>query len=47
MWLIEKILHGVVADRKLDDGEWWPENGLLQFNTILQLMLFCHQLGKC
>jgi len=31
---------------KLEDGEWWPENGSLQFTTILQQTLFCCQLGK-
>jgi len=31
---------------KVDDGEWWPEYGLLQFHTIQQLMLLCHRLGK-
>lgn len=24
----------------LEDGEKWPENGSLKYNTILQLMLF-------
>uniref|UniRef100_A0A8C0HLE4 CCHC-type domain-containing protein n=1 Tax=Buteo japonicus TaxID=224669 RepID=A0A8C0HLE4_9AVES len=31
---------------KWDDGERWPENGSLQFNMVLQLMLLCRQLGK-
>nr|XP_009676976.1 PREDICTED: uncharacterized protein LOC104146587 [Struthio camelus australis] len=31
---------------KLDDGEVWPENGSVNYNTILQLMLFCHRTGK-
>lgn len=31
---------------KLEDQETWPENGTLQYNTILQLMLFCKREGK-
>ena len=30
----------------LENGEKWPENGTLQYNTILQLMLFCKREGK-
>ena len=30
----------------LKSGEKWPENGILQYNTILQLMLFCKREGK-
>jgi len=32
---------------KWDDRVRWLEDGSLQFNTILQLMLCCRQLGKC
>lgn len=28
---------------ELEDQESWPENGTLQYNTILQLMLFCER----
>ena len=28
---------------KLGDGEEWPENGPLNYNTILQLDLYCHR----
>uniref|UniRef100_A0A8B9EJJ4 Core shell protein Gag P30 domain-containing protein n=1 Tax=Anser cygnoides TaxID=8845 RepID=A0A8B9EJJ4_ANSCY len=31
---------------ELEDQESWPENGTLQYNTILQLMLFCKRKGK-
>ena len=31
---------------KLGDDEVWPENGSVNYNTILQLMLFCRQMGK-
>jgi len=31
---------------KLEDGEAWPENGTLNYNVILQLMLFCQGLEK-
>ncbi|XP_052651733.1 anamorsin isoform X1 [Harpia harpyja] len=31
---------------KLDDGEKGPEKGSLNYNTILQLMLFCRRLDK-
>ncbi|XP_035195768.1 uncharacterized protein LOC118174504 [Oxyura jamaicensis] len=31
---------------ELEDQEKWPENGTLQYNTILQLMLFCKREGK-
>lgn len=31
---------------QLGDGEKWPGNGSLKYNTLLQLMLFCKQLGK-
>lgn len=31
---------------KLNDGEQQPENGSLQFNTTLQLTLFCYQFEK-
>ena len=30
----------------LDDGEKWPKDGTLRYNTILQLMLFCKREGK-
>uniref|UniRef100_A0A8D0FYE9 Core shell protein Gag P30 domain-containing protein n=1 Tax=Strix occidentalis caurina TaxID=311401 RepID=A0A8D0FYE9_STROC len=30
----------------LDDGEKWPLNGSLEYNTILQLMLFCRREKK-
>lgn len=31
---------------KLDDQEAWPENGSINYNTILQLMLFCRRRDK-
>lgn len=31
---------------QLGDGEKWPENGSLKYNTLLQVMLFCEQQGK-
>uniref|UniRef100_A0A8U7P0N4 Core shell protein Gag P30 domain-containing protein n=1 Tax=Corvus moneduloides TaxID=1196302 RepID=A0A8U7P0N4_CORMO len=31
---------------KLDDGEKWPENGSLRYNTLLQLMLFLRRENK-
>ena len=31
---------------KPDDGEVWPENGSLNYSTILQLTLFCKGLEK-
>lgn len=31
---------------KLDSGEKWPFNGTLQYNTLLQLMLFLRREGK-
>ncbi|KAK4810907.1 hypothetical protein QYF61_013315 [Mycteria americana] len=31
---------------QLEDGEKWPENGSLKYNTILQLMLFCRRTEK-
>ncbi|KAJ7409046.1 hypothetical protein BTVI_58094 [Pitangus sulphuratus] len=31
---------------KLDDGEKWPPDGTLRYNTILQLMLFLRRMGK-
>ncbi|KAK4819206.1 hypothetical protein QYF61_026822 [Mycteria americana] len=31
---------------KLSDGETWPENGTLSYNTVLQLMLFCRRMDK-
>ncbi|XP_065525208.1 uncharacterized protein LOC136009050 [Lathamus discolor] len=31
---------------ELEDQEKWPENGTLQYNTILQLMLYCKREGK-
>lgn len=31
---------------KLEDEEKWPELGTLQYNIILQLMLFCKRQGK-
>ena len=31
---------------ELEDQEKWPENGTLQYNTILQLMLFCKREEK-
>ena len=31
---------------KLGDDEVWPENGSVNYNTILQLMLFCRRTGK-
>lgn len=31
---------------ELEDGEKWPENGSLNYNTILQLMLFCRRMDK-
>lgn len=31
---------------KLEDGEKWPLNVTLNYNTILQLMLFLRQEGK-
>jgi len=30
---------------QLDEGVQWPENGSLQFNTILQLICFVVDLG--
>ena len=31
---------------KLGNGEKWPENRSLNYNTILQLDLYCHKMGK-
>ncbi|KAK4817884.1 hypothetical protein QYF61_001694 [Mycteria americana] len=31
---------------KLEDGEKWPLNGTLKYNTLLQLMLFLRREGK-
>lgn len=31
---------------KLEDGAMWPPNGTLDYNTLLQLMLFLRQEGK-
>ncbi|XP_076217227.1 uncharacterized protein LOC143171928 [Aptenodytes patagonicus] len=31
---------------KLEDGEKWPRNGTLNYNTLLQLMLFLRREGK-
>ena len=31
---------------KLEDGEKWPLNGTINYNTILQLMLFSRREGK-
>lgn len=31
---------------KLEDGEKWPKNGTLNYNTLLQLMLFLRREGK-
>ncbi|KAJ7423564.1 hypothetical protein BTVI_09338 [Pitangus sulphuratus] len=31
---------------KLDDGEKWPPDGTLKYNTILQLMLFLRRMNK-
>ena len=31
---------------KLEDDEVWPENGSLNYNTILQLEVFCERHGK-
>ena len=31
---------------KLEDEEKWPEMGTLNYNTILQLMLFCRRQNK-
>ena len=28
------------------DEEKWPENGSLNYNTVLQLDLYCHKMGK-
>ena len=30
----------------MENEEKWPENGTLEYNTILQLMLFCKREGK-
>ena len=30
----------------LEDGEWWPVGGSLNYNTVLQLDLFCRKQGK-
>ena len=30
----------------MDDQEKWPTNGTLNYNTILQLMLYCKREGK-
>ena len=30
----------------MGDDEVWPENGSVNYNTILQLMLFCRRTGK-
>ena len=30
----------------LEDDEWWPVEGSLKFNTVLQLDLFCKKQGK-
>jgi len=31
----------------LEDQEKWPKNGTLDYNIILQLILFCRTEGKC
>ncbi|XP_059577661.1 uncharacterized protein LOC132248541 isoform X2 [Alligator mississippiensis] len=31
---------------QLDDKEYWPREGSVNYNTILQLILFCRQNGK-
>lgn len=31
---------------KLENGEKWPMNGTLNYNTLLQLMLFLRREGK-
>lgn len=31
---------------KLENGAKWPSNGTLDYNTLLQLMLFLRQEGK-
>ena len=31
---------------KFRDGEKWPENGSVNYNTILQLDLYCRKIGK-
>lgn len=31
---------------KLENGEKWPENRFLNYNTILQLDLYCHKMEK-
>ncbi|TEA39227.1 hypothetical protein DBR06_SOUSAS7610057, partial [Sousa chinensis] len=35
-----------VPQYKLGDQEVWPESGSLNYNTILQLDLFCKRKGK-
>ena len=30
----------------LEDGEWWPVGGSLNYNTVLQLDQFCRKQGK-
>ena len=30
----------------LEDGEWWPVGGSLNYNTVLQLYWFCRKQGK-
>ena len=30
----------------LEDGEWWPVGGSLNYNTVLQLDWFCRKQGK-
>ena len=39
---MKRYCNDWLPNYKLDDGEWWPEYGSLQFHTTLQLMLFCH-----
>ena len=36
----------MVALYKLDDEAKWPENGTLDYNTLLQLTLFLRREGK-
>lgn len=41
-----KLINVWWPQYKLEDQETWLENGTLQYNTILQLMLFCKREGK-
>ena len=43
---INFLLQYCMAPYKLGDQKIWPENGSLNYNTILQLDLFCKRKGR-